>query len=39
MKKVTHSAQFGATATTILMAVGFIGFVMLLSYLFITANS
>jgi hypothetical protein len=38
MKKSTHANTFGQTATTVLLAVGFLGFVLLLSYLFITGT-
>jgi hypothetical protein len=39
MKQSTHSNNtFGQTATTVLLAVGFLGFVLLLSYLFITGT-
>ncbi len=36
MKKMTHSTHLGEATTTILLAAGFLGLVMLLSYLFIT---
>jgi hypothetical protein len=39
MKKSTHSMNVGEAATTILLAVAFLGLVMFLSYIFITANS
>jgi hypothetical protein len=35
-KKSGHSSSFGETTITILLAVAFLGFVMTLSYLFIT---
>ncbi|HMI60225.1 MAG TPA: hypothetical protein VK518_04935 [Puia sp.] len=39
MKQSTHANNtFGQTATTVLLAVGFLGFVLLLSYLFITGT-
>lgn len=39
MKKTTHTLPIGETVTTIVLAVGFLGLVMFLSYLFITGNS
>jgi hypothetical protein len=38
MKKSTHSMHVGEAATTILLAIAFLGLVMFLSYLFIAAN-
>ncbi|HTI90487.1 MAG TPA: hypothetical protein VL727_07850 [Puia sp.] len=39
MKQSTSANNtFGQTATTVLLAVGFLGFVLLLSYLFITGT-
>jgi hypothetical protein len=38
MKKNTHHMHAGEAAMTILLAVGFLGLVMFLSYLFITGN-
>jgi hypothetical protein len=38
MKKSTHANPVGQTATTVLLAVGFLGFVLLLSYLVITGT-
>jgi hypothetical protein len=39
MKRITHHVHFGQAATTIGLAVAFLGLVMFLSYIFITANS
>jgi len=39
MKKTTHTMHVGEAATTILLAIAFLGLVMFLSYLFITGNS
>lgn len=36
MKKATSANIFGKNALTLLLAVGFLGFVLMLSYLFIT---
>jgi hypothetical protein len=38
MKKSTHSMHVGEAATTVLLAIAFLGLVMFLSYLFIAAN-
>ena len=34
MKKMLHSLHLGETAKTVLLAIGFIGLVMFLSYLY-----
>ena len=34
MKKISHSFHLGDTAKTVLLALGFIGLVMFLSYLY-----
>ncbi len=39
MKKSTHSMNASGAATTIMLAIAFLGLVMFLSYIFITANS
>jgi hypothetical protein len=42
MKKLSHhhhSLHFGAAAVTTLLAIGFLGLVMFLSYLFMMSNS
>lgn len=39
MKKSTHHMHAGEAATSILLAIGFLGLVMFLSYLFIAGNS
>ena len=38
MKKSTHHLHAGEAAMTILLAIGFLGLVMFLSYLFISGN-
>jgi hypothetical protein len=38
MKKNTHHLHAGEAAMTILLAIGFLGLVMFLSYLFISGN-
>jgi hypothetical protein len=38
MKKNAHSMHVGEAATTIMLAIAFLGLVMFLSYLFIAAN-
>jgi len=38
MKKNTHHLHAGEAVTTILLAIGFLGLVMFLSFLFITGN-
>ena len=39
MKRTTHHVHFGAAATTIGLAIAFLGLVMFLSYIFISTNS
>lgn len=39
MKRTTHHVHFGEVATTISLAIAFLGLVMFLSYIFINANS
>ena len=39
MKRTTQHVHFGEVATTIGLAIVFLGLVMFLSYVFITANS
>jgi hypothetical protein len=38
MKKATHANAAGNTAVTLLLAIAFLGLVMFLSYIFITAT-
>lgn len=38
MKKSTHHMHAGEAVMTMLLAIGFLGLVMFLSYLFIAAN-
>jgi hypothetical protein len=37
-KRTSHSHHLGQTAVTILMAIGFLGLIMMLSYLFINGT-
>lgn len=38
MKKSAHPVHAGEAVRTILLAIGFLGLIMILSYLFITGN-